>query len=318
MTPRKGKQKQAHDRKAAQMFLALFGRDRIALSLNLRDWELFIDWRSAGEPSGTDAARPVGPRQVAYDLSWLRAVFHWATKAGADGVPLLERNPLEGYPMPRERSPARPVMTEEQYQALCSVIGDVNWRAELALVLANETGHRISAIRQLRWSDVDLKTGRIHWRAAHDKTGFDHVTPISQELADGLAHARRQAATIGEGWVLPAVRDPGKPCSRGSLDKWLQEARRRVTVPLPPRASWHSLRRKFATELKEPPLKDLCYLGGWKDPKTLLECYQQPDETVMREALHMRRPFRHTTVDSGQLNRQSRRTPDLPVLRKHS
>jgi len=29
---------------------------------------------------------------------------------------------------------------------------------------------------------------------------------------------------------------------------------------------YHSLRRQFATELKETPLKDLAYLGGWKDP----------------------------------------------------
>jgi integrase len=318
VTPRKGRQKQAHDRRAARIFLALFGRDRGALSLNLRDWDLFIDWRSSGDFSGKDVARPVGARQVAYDLSWLRAVFHWGAKAGADGMPLLERNPLEGYPLPRERSPARPVMTEEQYQALLSVIGGVNWRAELALVLANETGHRISAIRQLRWSDVDLKTGRIHWRAAHDKSGFDHVTPMLQELAEALVQARRQAATIGDGWVIPAVRDPGKPCSRGTLDKWFQQAARRLSTPLPARAGWHSLRRKFATELKDMPLKDLCYLGGWKDPKTLLECYQHPDEAVMREALLTRRPFNHTTVGSGQLNRQSRKTPDLPVLRKRS
>ena len=30
---------------------------------------------------------------------------------------------------------------------------------------------------------------------------------------------------------------------------------------------YHSLRRKFATELKGIPLKDLCQLGGWKDPR---------------------------------------------------
>ena len=43
--------------------------------------------------------------------------------------------------------------------------------------------------------------------------------------------------------------------------------------------------------VKALPLKDLCYLGGWKDPKTLLTCYQQPDEELMRRALLERRPF---------------------------
>ena len=36
-------------------------------------------------------------------------------------------------------------------------------------------------------------------------------------------------------------------------------------------------------------LKDLSYLGGWKDLKTLLTCYQQPDESVMLEVLVNRR-----------------------------
>jgi hypothetical protein len=38
------------------------------------------------------------------------------------------------------------------------------------------------------------------------------------------------------------------------------------------------------------PLPDLCALGGWKDAKTLLTCYQAPDEATMRSALAARRP----------------------------
>jgi len=45
------------------------------------------------------------------------------------------------------------------------------------------------------------------------------------------------------------------------------------------------------TEMKHTPLKDLCYLGGWKDPQTVLRCYQRPDEVTMREALASRRPL---------------------------
>jgi hypothetical protein len=50
----------------------------------------------------------------------------------------------------------------------------------------------------------------------------------------------------------------------------------------------HGLRRKFATDLKHIPLKDLCALGGWKDPQTVLKCYQQPDAVTMRRALELR------------------------------
>ncbi len=50
-------------------------------------------------------------------------------------------------------------------------------------------------------------------------------------------------------------------------------------------------RRKFATDLKDVPLPDLCALGGWKDAKTILQCYQAPDPDTMRSALANRRPI---------------------------
>ena len=34
---------------------------------------------------------------------------------------------------------------------------------------------------------------------------------------------------------------------------------------------WHSLRRKFASDLMDQPLKVLCELGGWKNAKTVLQ-----------------------------------------------
>ena len=44
-----------------------------------------------------------------------------------------------------------------------------------------------------------------------------------------------------------------------------------------PGMRWHSLRRKLATDHRDGSLKVLCELGGWKSPKTVLECYQQAD-----------------------------------------
>ena len=44
--------------------------------------------------------------------------------------------------------------------------------------------------------------------------------------------------------------------------------------------------------MKHTPLKDLCYLGGWKEPQTVLKCYQRPDESTMREALEGRKPLK--------------------------
>ncbi len=55
---------------------------------------------------------------------------------------------------------------------------------------------------------------------------------------------------------------------------------------------WHSLMRKFATDLMDQPLKVFCDLGGWKTAKTVLRCYQQADEGQLRKALDARRRAR--------------------------
>ncbi len=95
---------------------------------------------------------------------------------------------------------------------------------------------------------------------------------------------RERTPQIGPGGRAVVVRD------------WWLRAEKLAGLPHVKGQGWHSLRRKFATELKDTPLKDLCYLGGWKSPQTLLACYQRPDEDTMRQALEQRR-----RVSSGSI-----------------
>jgi hypothetical protein len=80
--------------------------------------------------------------------------------------------------------------------------------------------------------------------------------------------------------------------SRHLVRDWWEQGEKLAEIHHEPGLGWHSLRRKFATELKHTPLKDLCYLGGWKEPQTVLKCYQRPDESTMREALEGRKPLK--------------------------
>ena len=41
--------------------------------------------------------------------------------------------------------------------------------------------------------------------------------------------------------------------------------------------------------MKDAPLRDLAYLGGWKSVATVVGIYQQPDEDTMRDAFRRRR-----------------------------
>ena len=279
VTPQKGPSGQRHDRRTAALFLGFFGADQKAAALNRRDWDRYIRWRRNGPGSPRD-------RTIQGDLRFLYTVLNWAVRAG-----LLDRNPLVGCPWPRELSPRRPIMTEAEYHQLLSVASTIEPRFALALVLANETGHRISAIRQLRWSDVDLQQGTIRWRAQHDKIGFEHETPVSPAAAMALERTRPVALAVGDAWVFPSPADPVKPCSVFIMQDWWQRAEAAAGLTHVRGRGWHSLRRKFATEMKSMPLRDLCHLGGWKNPQTLLGVYQRPDDATMASAFQQRRKY---------------------------
>jgi integrase len=286
VTPGKTASKILHDRRVARVTLEILGGDRLVSSLTHRDaLQWLVERRRRGDLSaGRRSGRPVGARVLAYDLAFVRAVFNWAV--GAD---LIDRNPWRGFkPELPKYTPQRPVLRADQYEALLSVADRVAPGFRLALVLAYETGHRIGAIRQLRWADLDFERQVIRWRVQNDKIGLGHETPMSQAARSALLAARQQEAAIGDRWVFPAPKDAEAPVSPQSIQVWWDRGERLAQLAPERGRGWHSCRRTFATELKAVPLKDLCALGGWRDPNTILRCYQRADPVTMRQALEAR------------------------------
>ena len=284
VTPTKGWQSRCHDRAAMKMFLGFLGRNRDPATLSRRDWDRFIRARETGAvgPSG----KPVSDRTIEHDLKFLIAVLNWAAKSRDEhGKLLLDSNPLRGLRTPREKNPTRVLLTQVEYEALLGVSAETDWRFRVALVLAHETGHRIGAIRQLRWSDIGMDLKTVRWRGEHDKSGHEHVTPLTDEALAVLEEARRRSSGPGDPPVLPASTDPSTCVSRWLVRDWWQKAETRAGLEPKRGRGWHSLRRKFASDLMDEPLKVLCELGGWKTAKTVLQCYQKADEAQLRAAL---------------------------------
>ena len=162
----------------------------------------------------------------------------------------------------------------------------------MALVLAHETGHRIGAIRQLHWSDIDLEGRTIRWRGEYEQTGYEHRTPITADALVALEAARRHNPGTGDAPVLAAPKDSSKCVSRLLTRNWWSNGQELAGLDPKPGRGWHSLRRKFASDLRDQPLKVLCELGGWKTAQTVLQCYQRADEGRLRKALEHRRGAR--------------------------
>ena len=288
VTPTKAETSQRSDRAATRMFLQFFGGDRRPETLSQRDWDRFIRARRAGRvgPSG----RPVSDRTIEHDLKFLIAVLNWAAKSRDErGKLLLPSNPLRGLRTPAEKNPTRVVLSEEEYQALLDVSRQFDWRFHVALVLAHETGHRIGAIRKLRWADIDLEGGVVRWRAEHEKTGYEHCTPVTAEALAALEEAQGKNPGTGDTPVLPASTDASRCAGRSLVRYWWSRAEKLAGLEPQRGRGWHSLRRKFASDLMDQPLKVLCELGGWKTAKTVLQCYQRADEDRLRKALASRR-----------------------------
>ncbi len=287
VTPSKTERVRCRDRTATTMFLQFFGGHRDPATLSRRDWDRFIRERRAGRigPSG----KPVSDRMVEHDLTFLVAVLNWAARSRDDrGRLLLDRNPLKGLRKPTEKNPNRVVLTDDEYRALLGVSRRVDWRFHVALVLAHETGHRIGAIRQLRWTDIDLEGRTIRWRAEHEKTGYEHTTPVTAEALAALEEARGMSTGTENAPVLPAAGDASRCMGRAWAYRLWCSAQALAGLEPKRGRSWHSLRRKFASDLMDLPLKVLCELGGWKNAHTVLRCYQRPDAGRLRTALESR------------------------------
>ena len=291
VTPTKRGRSRLHDRAATGMFLGCFGRDRKPATLSQRDWDRFIRERRAGRVGASGS--PVSDRTIEYDLKFLIAVFNWAAKSRDEhGRLLLDSNPLKGLKTPTEKNPTRVVLSEEEYQALLEVSRPVDWRFRVALVVAHETGHRIGAIRQLRWSDIDMEGGVVRWRAEHEKSGYEHRTPVTAEALAVFQEARKRNPETGDTVVLPSPKYPSRCVGSALASVWWKRAENLAGLDPKPGRGWHSLRRKFASDLMNQPLKVLCELGGWKTAKTVLQCYQRADEAQLRTALESRRRVR--------------------------
>ena len=122
-----------------------------------------------------------------------------------------------------------------------------------------------------------MEGGVIRWRAEHEKSGYEHRTPVTADTLAVLEEARRENPATGDAPLLPTPRDPSKCAGPSLVCDWWERAEELAGLEPKRGRGWHSLRRKFASDLMEQPLKVLCELGGWKTDQTVLQCYRRAD-----------------------------------------
>lgn len=151
-------------------------------------------------------------------------------------------------------------------------------------MLAEGTGRRIGAIRRLRWCDISHDPPAIHWRAEFDKRHREQLVPIPETLAAEIRASQARPGIVGDGWIFKQV-SKDAPWAPAQCQDYLRQAEAAAGVEKLDGGLWHAYRRKWATERKELPLKDVAAAGGWKDVTTLLTCYQHADEATMLKVM---------------------------------
>jgi len=192
-------------------------------------------WRKDGLVPGFP--HEVRNQTIRYDLQFMVAVLNFALGATTNDEVLLQVNPWNGEvrkaqrwrAMPKEESPHRPSMSDDIRTMLVQHIS--NWQFGAALMLGRETGRRNSAIRRLRWSDVDQVRWEIRWRSEMDKTGKEAIVPLSPKGIEILRAL--PSRSLGDSPLFPSAKDPSVSTPRDTFQVWLRRAKMRVIEAVP-------------------------------------------------------------------------------------
>jgi len=266
-----------------------------------RTGKYLVEWFGANTPvvdltpdrmAGFVAARrggkigrgPSGQTTVHGEIKHLKAMLAWATGVYNQGKPLLDRNPLTGFLIPKNPDPKRPLIDDESIDKLLAVAEHVSPLLPLLIILAETTGRRLSSILGLQWGDIDFDKQTITWRGELDKKRRTWVVPLPGAAQEALLRHRLNAPGIGPALVFPMRKDSAQAVTRHLAADWLKRAYRDAGLVHPKQGLWHQFRRKWATDRKDLPLRDVAAAGGWRDVPTLL-MYQQPDPETQRRVM---------------------------------
>ncbi len=313
-TPRKKPGSQGVDRRQMELWLRFLGPKKLPHEITFADWEAFQAARSSGriDARGNPVTDPkkrrtVRTRPVQKDLSFLNDVLTWAAgdrqkKVGVpsperDGQLLIRENPVRNFVIPSETNPLRPVASQDRLEAICEVatglavtrqqdgkvVHEPTYLLEILNIVAG-TARRISAVLQLRYDDLvlartkDEPHGAIRWRSESDKMRYESTVAISPEVRAAVDRILTDRPGIGAAPLFPSFSDPSVPIRKDIVDKWLIKAEQAAGLEHLRGGIWHPYRRKWATERKDLPVKDVAAAGGWRSLQALQECYQAADK----------------------------------------
>ncbi|NLA68814.1 MAG: tyrosine recombinase XerC, partial [Gammaproteobacteria bacterium] len=185
--------------------------------------------------------RGLAPRSLQRRLSGCRSFFQWLLKHG-----VVAANPAAGVRAPRAPRRLPQVLDVDEAVALVEVPTDapLGLRDRALLELFYSSGLRLSELRMLRWSDLDLDQGLV---TVTGKGNRQRTVPVGSHACRALAEWRADTGAAADAPVFPGR--GGGPISARAVQLRLRElARRQGRFK---RVHPHLLRHSFASHVLE-------------------------------------------------------------------
>ena len=204
------------------------------------------------------------PRSRNARLSAIRSFFHYAATEAPEHSALIQR--VLAIPQKRFERKTVEFLTRQETDALLAAPDTSSWigrRDRALLLLAEQTGLRVSEITHLTWADVRIEGHGPHVRCM-GKGRKERVTPLRKETVALLrAWLREQSAQPTEP-LFPSSR--GGFISRDAVEKRLHKHASKAAVSCPSLAnkcvSPHVLRHTRAVRMLEAGI-DSAVIALW-------------------------------------------------------
>jgi integrase len=260
--------------------------------------------------------------EVSYPtISKIRDTLSSILRCAVDDMEYLNKNPMEGLRLPKNRRPKRPkpTITPEQFNKLVQLVSEPY---ATMIFVAVWTGLRVSELIGLKWRCIHADSITIEERycrgdwsvpktdASATTIGVDpevihrllRLTTLTVEVRAGRAIRKHKLVKSGgpDDLVFQSVQD-GRPMNdQNILKRHLQPAARKLGLPF---VNWQCLRTSHATWLVQAGADPKSVQGQMRHSRisTTMDIYAQIVPTAQRRALDQLSVFASGTPSPAAL-----------------
>lgn len=240
----------------------------VAVDLNQGDVDRFRDARLA-EPS-PKTRKPPSPASLDREIELLKRFLNYAVASRR-----IPQNPIASVPLLRVPNTRQVVVAPQTFDECLSKISERSQWMKTPLVVAYDSGMRISEVLGLTWAQIDLQAGRLVLDATQTKTEAARIIYLSERVLEGLRALRASPWHPDSPYVF-AHPQTGKPRT---------VPRKGFARAFPEGVHIHDLRRSFVTQARKAhvPESVVMRMSGHKT-RAVFDRYNIVDEEDLREA----------------------------------